>query len=137
MVQNDTVTVPKLKKVSGYEFLQAWTSLKRSRDTEAYAELLKQIAPEELPEVLTNKLDGDMLVNIVKAVCEHLIESDGDLSYSLLANLSKVERFKTVVLFLSHSDRKRLMNSLKKLGAKKTEVYSATDLKNLKQQYSH
>ncbi|XP_071803880.1 sperm-associated antigen 1-like [Asterias amurensis] len=135
-VQNDTVTVPKLKKVTAYEFLQAWTSLKRSRDTGAYAELLKQITPEELPEVLTNKLDGDMVTNFVKAVCEHLIESDGDLSYGLLANLAKVERFKTVALFLSNSDKKRLTNSLKKLGAKKTTVYSPADLKNLKQQYS-
>ncbi|XP_038052100.1 sperm-associated antigen 1-like [Patiria miniata] len=134
--EDDKVTVPKLTKVTAYEFLQAWTSLKRQRSMLAYAELLKQISPEELPEVLTNKLDGDMVVNIVKAVCEHLVESDGDLSYGLLANLPKVERFKAVVMFLSTSDKKRLRNSLKKLGSRKSEAYVESDIEKLRQHYS-
>ncbi|XP_022083368.1 sperm-associated antigen 1-like isoform X2 [Acanthaster planci] len=134
--EDNKISVPKLSKPTAYEFLQAWTSLKRHRSMFAYAELLKQISPDELPNVLTNKLDGDMLVSIVKAVCEHLVESDGDLSYGLLANLPKVERFKAVVLFLSTGDKKRLRSTLKKLGSRKTEAYKEMDLQNLKQLYS-
>ena len=42
-------------------------------------------------------------------ICLHPF-SDGDLSYGLLSNLPKVDRFKTVALFLSPADKKRKLS---------------------------
>ena len=41
--------VPKLEKASPYEFIQAWNALKSSQGIQPYAELLRNVAPDELP----------------------------------------------------------------------------------------
>lgn len=43
-------TVPKLEKVTPYEFISAWNSLKQSTDMQPYADLLRQIPPADLPK---------------------------------------------------------------------------------------
>jgi len=43
-------SAPKLGKATPYEFIQAWNSLKLAEDVEPYADLLRQISPEELPK---------------------------------------------------------------------------------------
>lgn len=37
-------------KITPYEFIQQWNSLKQTKDIKVYAQLLKQIAPEDLPK---------------------------------------------------------------------------------------
>ena len=81
---------------TSYEFVQRWNSIPRSARSEDYAELLKLIPLQQLPEservyvhvyvcftclllcicmfaVITNKLDGTMLTNVLKAIDEHFI----------------------------------------------------------------
>ncbi|PIK58144.1 hypothetical protein BSL78_04944 [Apostichopus japonicus] len=45
----ESIHAPKLKKVTAYEFMQAWMSLKSTKDSLPYAELLRQVPPEQLP----------------------------------------------------------------------------------------
>jgi hypothetical protein len=49
-VQKPTIAVPKLNKVTAFEFTQAWTSLKGTSDIEPYVKLLDQIQPADIPK---------------------------------------------------------------------------------------
>ncbi|XP_072042078.1 sperm-associated antigen 1-like isoform X2 [Amphiura filiformis] len=131
-----TNAAPKLNKVTAYEFMQAWMSLKGTRNLAGYADLLKQVPPNDLPKVLSNKLDGDMLGLIVRATSEHLAEKDPGMSYSILYHLIDVERFNTMVLFLSKKDKKSLRKALDNLELAKCEAYTTEDVKTLRQNYA-
>ena len=60
-------------QASPYEFVQRWNSIPRTAQSIEYARLLEQIAPETLPEVITNKLDGMMLTNIIRAIDKQFV----------------------------------------------------------------
>ena len=60
-------------KTTPYEFCQAWNSLKTCQGIQPYAEILRQVAPTNLPAVISNKLDGQMLQIIVKCVYEEMV----------------------------------------------------------------
>ena len=138
---------------TSYEFVQRWNSIPRSAPIDNYAELLKLIPLEQLPEsqcnihvhaymyiysctavvyshvlftVITNKLDGTMLTNILRTVDEQFIprgtcdgEREGNidtfcvcvfagmykLTADLLYNLSRVQRFSVVSMFLSLAEK--------------------------------
>ena len=56
-----------------YEFVQRWNSIPRTAQSIEYASLLEKIPPEKLPEVITNKLDGMMLTNIIRAIDKQFV----------------------------------------------------------------
>ena len=59
---------------SPYEFTQRWSSVSsHNNSTREYAELLEQIPPTKLPEVITSKLEGTMLNNILAAISKEFI----------------------------------------------------------------
>ena len=60
-------------QASPYEFVQRWNAIPRTAQSIEYARLLEQITPETLPEVITNKLDGMMLTNIIRAVDKQFV----------------------------------------------------------------
>ena len=60
-------------QASPYEFVQRWNAIPRTAQSIDYARLLEQIDPEKLPEVITNKLDGMMLTNIIRAIDKQFI----------------------------------------------------------------
>ncbi|OWF49446.1 sperm-associated antigen 1-like [Mizuhopecten yessoensis] len=129
-------SVPKLDKATPYEFIQAWNSLKKVDDLQPYADLLKQISPAEIPKVISNKLDGPMLTTIVQCLESKFTES-GELetAYSILTNLSKVQRFKTISMFMSKPEKSGVQNILTRLQNQKSEVYDQSDLNKLKKCY--
>ena len=57
-------------QTSPYEFVQRWNSIPCTAQSIEYARLLEQIAPETLPEVITN---GMMLTNIIRAIDEQFV----------------------------------------------------------------
>lgn len=129
-------TVPKLDKATPYEFIQAWNSLKLAKDVQPYADLLKQILPEEIPTVISNKLDGQMLNMITKCVAEKFVpEGDIDTGYKILYNLCKVPRFQTIAMFLSNAEKKDIQTVFKTLQTTKSDCYSNDDLVKLKKEY--
>jgi hypothetical protein len=67
-------------QASPYEFVQRWNAIPRTAQSIEYARLLEQITPETLPEVITNKLDGMMLTNIIRAVDKQFVpKSESEL----------------------------------------------------------
>ena len=62
-----------IPQASPYEFVQRWNAIPRTAQSIEYARLLEQITPETLPEVITNKLDGMMLTNIIRAIDKQFV----------------------------------------------------------------
>lgn len=60
-------------QASPYEFVQRWNAIPRTAQSIEYARLLEQIDPEKLPEVITNKLDGMMLTNFIRAIDKQFV----------------------------------------------------------------
>ncbi|XP_060067048.1 sperm-associated antigen 1-like [Ylistrum balloti] len=127
-------SAPKLDKATPYEFIQAWNSLKKAEDHQPYADLLKQISPAELPKVISNKLDGPMLTTIVQCL-ESKFTGELETTYEILTNLSKVQRFKTISMFMSKSEKSVVERIVTRLQNHKSEVYDQSDLTKLKKSY--
>lgn len=129
-------TAPRLEKATPYEFIQAWNSLKNVSELQPYADLLKQIPPKDLPQVISNKLDGGMLNQITKCVAEKFIkQGDLDLSYSILSHLTKVPRFSTISMFLTSAEKKDIQSVFSHLQQSASSQYSSEDLSRLKKDY--
>lgn len=58
---------------SPYEFVRQWNRISRGGNARDYADLLQQIPPKKLPEVITNKLEGVMLSNIISAISKQFL----------------------------------------------------------------
>ncbi|KAJ8020458.1 Sperm-associated antigen 1 [Holothuria leucospilota] len=126
---------PKLSKVTAYEFMQAWMSLKSTKDSLPYAQLLEQVPPDQLPTVLSNKLDAPMLTKILKAVEDHLVKSDPERSYRLLSNLCRAQRFQTVLLFMTNEEKQGIDKCLASLAAKENQFCSNEDIDKLRKSF--
>ncbi|XP_074656348.1 sperm-associated antigen 1-like isoform X2 [Tubulanus polymorphus] len=114
-------SVPQLTKMTPYEFMQAWNSLKSSASVEQYSALLDQIQPTDLAKLLSNKLDGDMLSMIIKSIHQQT-NKDVQRTYELLSNLTKVARFPMVSMFMADDDKKRVREITSKLPSKYDSV---------------
>jgi hypothetical protein len=55
-------------------FLHAWNSIPRSSPPSLYAQILQNIKPQQIPEIISNALDGDMLLGIISAAGELMIK---------------------------------------------------------------
>ncbi|XP_063959850.1 sperm-associated antigen 1-like isoform X2 [Lytechinus pictus] len=126
--------LPAQKKMTAYEFMQEWTSLKRRKNVEAHAKLLKQVQPNDIPKVMSNKLDGDMLAKILSASANHLVEEDPAFTYQLLNKLRCVDRFKTIAMFLTKMDKDNMQRCINMISSK-PEICKEDDLKKLKKAY--
>lgn len=129
-------TAPKLDKATPYEFIQAWNSLKKVQDLQPYADLLKQITPADLPKVISNKLDGPMLTTIVQCLDSKFTETgELDTAFRILTNLSKVDRFQTISMFMSAKEKSVVERVLTRLQSQKSPTYDQSDLNKLKKCY--
>ncbi|XP_047145860.1 sperm-associated antigen 1 isoform X2 [Hydra vulgaris] len=117
------------KKMSGFEFLQAW-SIKTNKSSD-HAELLKQIDIPKLPELLSNKLDGEFLQHFIRAVHDHFTNKESfKVGVQLLKHLSRTSRFVTILLFLNTSDKTMLKSTIELLELRAKNIED----KNLKQE---
>ncbi|CAH3162104.1 unnamed protein product [Pocillopora meandrina] len=98
----------KLAKKTPYDFFQAWNSVKKN-DTKDYADLLRQLETKRLTKVLSNKLDAPMLSSIIAALSQEIVpQGEEKLACHILEELSHVERFDMVLLFMSSKEKKEL-----------------------------
>lgn len=79
---------------NAYEFGQVLHTICTQKDAEACAQLLAITAPRDLPVLLSNKLESDMLLLLIQSLKSHLVAKDPALVYEHLLYLSKAERFK-------------------------------------------
>ncbi|XP_041365550.1 sperm-associated antigen 1-like [Gigantopelta aegis] len=130
-------SVPNLEKASPYEFIQAWNALKTSQGIQPYADLLRNVAPDELPRVISKHFDGPMLQKITACVKNDFIKNkDFDRGYKTLFHLCKVSRFGTVSMFMSKVDKNEMREIMTSLATHKSEMYSASDIDYLREKYS-
>ncbi|KAK6165356.1 hypothetical protein SNE40_022298 [Patella caerulea] len=128
---------PKKIKATPYEFMTAWNSLKSSKQSEPYTDLLRQVPPQELPKVITNKLEGPMLTMMLKCIHKDLVsKGENDLGYKMLHHLSTVPRFSTVSMFLSAEDKKDISSAFAKLEKSTSTEFSSSDIEALKKSYN-
>eukprot|EP00112_Aurelia_sp_Birch-Aquarium-sp1_P014394 Seg3104.2 transcript_id=Seg3104.2/GoldUCD/mRNA.D3Y31 product="Sperm-associated antigen 1" protein_id=Seg3104.2/GoldUCD/D3Y31 len=107
-----------LKKASGFEFLKAWNELK-GRSLKEHADLLTQIEPSQLPKVISNKIDGEMIQTVVSCVHELFMTKDKLLNgFNILRYISKTDRFNMVVMFLSTKDLSKIKKVIEDLELK-------------------
>eukprot|EP00794_Sanderia_malayensis_P011962 gene11962-13199_t len=119
------------KKISGFEFLQAWSELK-GKDLKEHAELLMQVEPTQLPKVLSNKIDGDMIETIVSCVHEYFFVKDKLLlGFNILRHMSKAERFNMAVMFLSTNGLSKIRRVVEELDSKLKDSNSAVTAKEI------
>jgi len=107
----------KLAKNTAYDFFQAWNSVKKN-NTKDYADLLRQLERKRLAKVLSNKLDAPMLNGIIAALSQEIVpQGEENLAWDILEQLSHVERFDMVLLFMSSKEKKELQQLFSKLQA--------------------
>lgn len=100
------------KKMTGFEFLQAWNGIKSEKSAD-YAELLKQVEPHKLPELLSNKLDGDIIKTIIHTVHDHFATKEWyKFGISILKHVSRTSRFVMMLMFLSTADKTLLKTTV-------------------------
>lgn len=124
-------------KTSAYEFLLSWNSLRRAEGLEPYANLLSQVNPCDLPKVISNKLDGDMLNTMVACIDEYFIENDKqELAYQYLSYLCQVQRFGMVSMFFSDEQRSQLRGIFAKLKHRSKGSFSTKDIDTLSKKFA-
>ncbi|XP_063227594.1 sperm-associated antigen 1 [Bacillus rossius redtenbacheri] len=118
---------------SPYNFVKIWQQMQdENSHLVGHAHLLKNLNPSELPNVLGNKLDGQMLGMFLTCLDQHFdVEENGRLIADYLYNLSRVQRFGTVFMLLDHKERAvahRLLCGLKDAGVPVGSLESAFQL---------
>uniref|UniRef100_UPI00398F44D0 sperm-associated antigen 1-like isoform X2 n=1 Tax=Pristiophorus japonicus TaxID=55135 RepID=UPI00398F44D0 len=123
-----------LKPTNAYEFGQALSVLQAKKDLAACAELLRNVEPEDLPSMMSNKLEGDVFTMIIQALKEHLLEKNPNLVYRHLVHLSKAERFKMVSVLVG-KEREQVQQLFNSLLQRKSDDFTADDVQNLARHY--
>ncbi len=64
-------------QLTPYEFIQCWNGIARGASPTGasgeYGVLLEGIPPDQLPNLITNKLEGPMLTDIISAITTYFI----------------------------------------------------------------
>ncbi|XP_039767754.1 sperm-associated antigen 1 isoform X2 [Ornithorhynchus anatinus] len=130
------VEKPQFSKPSNaYEFGQAISAMNARKDEESCAHLFSLIEPEDLPMLLTNKLEGDTFLLIIQALKNHLLDNNPTLVYQHLLYLSKAERFKMVLVLLREHEKQQVELLFDLLPNKLSNQFPLEDLQNLKNDY--
>lgn len=93
---------------NGYEFLQAWNSIKPN-DLDNYARLLEHVQPESLPKFIGSKLDDQMFTALMGALNKF---DKPDKAVLYLQSLANVQRFGIIKMFMSKDVRDTIANIL-------------------------
>ncbi|CAL1288776.1 unnamed protein product [Larinioides sclopetarius] len=102
----------KSARASPFEFLQVWLSNSCNSNSTNGAACLLAVKPQELPKILTNKLDGPLLSSLFMAI-KYLFNT-GKLKESseYLKFLLEVPRIKLTALFLSSDEKNDIQDLL-------------------------
>ncbi|NXQ27950.1 SPAG1 protein, partial [Alaudala cheleensis] len=120
---------------SAYDFGQIINALNASKDRAACAELLTITDPKTLPVLLSNKLEGEILLIFIQSLEHYVAGKDPGLAYQHLFYLSKAERFKVVLALLSRNEKEEVQQLFDSLSESQSDQYSLEDLESLKKVY--
>lgn len=79
---------------NAYDFGQIINAVNANKDKAACADLLTITDPKKLPVLLSNKLEGEILLIFIQSLEHYVAGKDPGLAYQHLFYLSKAERFK-------------------------------------------
>uniref|UniRef100_G1SGC3 Sperm-associated antigen 1 n=1 Tax=Oryctolagus cuniculus TaxID=9986 RepID=G1SGC3_RABIT len=127
--------LPLARPHNAYEFGQAINAISLRKDKAACAHLLASTAPEELPTLLSNKLEGDTFLLLIQALKNHLVDKDPSLVYQHLLYLSKADRFKMMLTLISKDQKEQLQQLFDALADAPHGHFSVEDVQALKSQY--
>ncbi|KAL0598925.1 Sperm-associated antigen 1 [Plecturocebus cupreus] len=123
------------KPNNAYEFGQIINTLSTRKDKEACAHLLAITAPEDLPMLLSNKLEGDTFLLLIQSLKNYLIEKDPSLVYQHLLYLSKAERFKMMLTLISKGQKELIEQLFEDLSGTPNNHFTLEDIQALQRQY--
>ncbi|XP_042121470.1 sperm-associated antigen 1 isoform X2 [Peromyscus maniculatus bairdii] len=123
------------KPRNAYEFGQVLNTICTEKDTEACAHLLALTAPRDLPVLLSNKLEGDMLLLLLQSLKSHLVAEDPSLVYEHLLYLSRAERFEMTLTLINKGQREQMAQLLESLSQARAQRFTAEDVEALRRQY--
>ncbi|KAM4029327.1 sperm-associated antigen 1 [Anomaloglossus baeobatrachus] len=129
--QSPRFTMP----TNALEFKQVMSEMKAGKDLEGCAQLLTIIEPKDLPMFLSNKLDSETLLLIVRSLKHHVLEQSPALVYQHLAHLSTADRFSVVVLLLNKDEKDQVRNLLASLSGMENENFDQDAISNLTKTY--
>ncbi|KAM4688913.1 sperm-associated antigen 1 [Discoglossus pictus] len=124
-----------IKPTNAYEFGQLLNEMRAGKNVAACAELLSTIEPKDLPEFLSNKLEGDTFLLIVRSLKHSLLDKDPQLLYKHLSHLSKADRFKVVVMLLNKNEKEEIQDLLESLSGKQIDSVDPEDVLKLAKEY--
>ncbi|KAM8810612.1 sperm-associated antigen 1 [Eudromia elegans] len=117
---------------NAYDFGQLVNAVNASKDKCACADLLTVIEPSKLPVLLSNKLEGEILLMFIQSLEGYVLGRNPDLVYQHLFYLSKAERFKVVLALLSKKEKQQVQQLFDLLSENQNHHYSLEDLESLK-----
>ncbi|NXA33592.1 SPAG1 protein, partial [Eudromia elegans] len=120
---------------NAYDFGQLVNAVNASKDKCACADLLTVIEPSKLPVLLSNKLEGEILLMFIQSLEGYVLGRNPDLVYQHLFYLSKAERFKVVLALLSKKEKQQVQQLFDLLSENQNHHYSLEDLESLKKVY--
>ncbi|NXA45450.1 SPAG1 protein, partial [Nothocercus julius] len=120
---------------NAYDFGQVINAVNASKDKCACADLLAVIEPSKLPVLLSNKLEGEILLIFIQSLECYLLGKNPDLVYQHLFYLSKAERFKVVLALLSKKEKEQVQQLFDLLSENQNHRYTLEDLESLRKVY--
>ncbi|NXT94217.1 SPAG1 protein, partial [Anhinga rufa] len=120
---------------NAYDFGQIINAVNTSKDKATCAALLTLTDPRKLPVLLSNKLEGEILLIFIQSLEYYVLGKDPGLVYRHLFYLSKAERFKVVLALLSKNEKEQVQQLFDLLTENQNDEYSLEDLESLKKVY--
>ncbi|KFW81073.1 Sperm-associated antigen 1, partial [Manacus vitellinus] len=120
---------------NAYDFGQIINAVNANKDYAACADLLTITDPKKLPVLLSNKLEGEILLIFIQSLEHYVAGKDPGLVYQHLFYLSKAERFKVVLALLSKNEKEEVQQLFDLLSENQSDQYSLEDLESLKKVY--
>ncbi|XP_035749782.1 sperm-associated antigen 1 isoform X2 [Egretta garzetta] len=120
---------------NAYDFGQIINAVNTNKDKAACADLLTITDPKNLPVLLSNKLEGEILLIFIQSLECYVLGKDPGLVYQHLFYLSKAERFKVVLGLLSKTEKEQVQQLFDLLSENQDHQYSLEDLESLKKVY--
>ncbi|NWU08812.1 SPAG1 protein, partial [Cephalopterus ornatus] len=120
---------------NAYDFGQIINSVNTNKDKAACADLLTITDPKKLPVLLSNKLEGEILLMFIQSLEHFVAGKDPGLVYQHLFYLSKAERFKVVLALLNKNEKEEVQQLFDLLSENQSDQYSVEDLESLKKVY--
>jgi len=124
---------------SPYEFGHRWSLVKPKTNILAYKKVLDEVIPEQLPRLLSNKIDEHLIIVTAKAVRLYLNDDkQTERAYKILFYLAQAKRFGISSMFLTDENRCVIAETFELLSEEvnSQDHFTKENLSNLRIKYT-